>query len=278
VTFRTRFAPSPTGYLHLGHAYSAITAHDLARAHGGQFLVRIEDLDPARCRPEYEAAIFEDLAWLGLVWDEPPVRQSDRSALYDAALASLVTRDLLFPCRCSRGDIAAALSAPQEGVASPQTYPGTCRHRPMSDAGPKDAIRLNLGRALQRLSDLTFSETGPLHLGPHQVDRNDLITREGDVVLLRRDTGAAAYHLAVVVDDAAQSITHVVRGDDLFAATPIQRVLQVLLGLPEPTSHHHALIRDETGKRLAKRDDSRAIRSFRQDGATPADIRAMLTI
>jgi glutamyl-Q tRNA(Asp) synthetase len=276
VTFRTRFAPSPTGYLHIGHAYSAIIAHDLARAAGGEFLVRIEDLDPARCRPDYEAAIFEDLAWLGLTWDEPPVRQSDRKALYDRALAQLAAQGLLFPCRCTRGDIAAALAAPQEGVQPAQAYPGTCRHRPMSEAGPGDAIRLNLEAALDRLPTLTFIETGPLHPGTHHVDPADLLACEGDAILQRRDTGMAAYHLAVVVDDAAQGITHVVRGDDLFPATAIQCVLQALLDLPEPIYHHHDLVRDGAGKRLAKRDDARAIRKYRADGATPADIRAMI--
>ena len=276
MRFRTRFAPSPTGYLHLGHAYSAITAHDLARAAGGEFLVRIEDLDPARCHPEYEAAIFEDLAWLGLTGDEEPVRQSDRRALYDTALAQLSAMGLLFPCRCTRGDIAAALSAPQEGVAQIQAYPGTCRHRTMIEAGPKDAIRLNLEKALDRLPDLAFSETGPLHPGIHRVDPAELVSREGDVILQRRDTGMAAYHLAVVVDDAAQEITHVVRGDDLFQATRIQRVLQTLLNLPAPLYDHHDLLRDDTGKRLAKRDDARAIRKYRAEGATPTDIRAMI--
>jgi len=269
---RTRFAPSPTGLLHLGHAFSAITTHDLARAQNGTFLIRIEDLDPARCKPEFEGAIFEDLAWLGITPDEPPVRQSDRQALYAHALNTLADLDLLYPCRCTRGDIQAALAAPQEGVAPHGTYPGTCRHRKMADAGRADAIRFNLEKALDRVGTLSFTEIGPLHPGIHTIDPEHLLKHEGDVVLQRRDTGLAAYHLAVVVDDAAQGIAHVVRGADLFEATQIQRVLQALLDLPEPQYLHHTLIRDDSGKRLAKRDDARAIRRYRADGMSPADV------
>ena len=268
---RTRFAPSPTGFLHLGHAFSAMTAHDLARAQNGTFLIRIEDLDPARCKPEFEAAILEDLVWLGITSDEPPVRQSDRQASYANALNILADMDLLYPCRCTRGDIQSALAAPQEGVALPSTYPGTCRHRKIADAGPTDAIRINLPKALDHVGNLSFTERG-LDPGTHHIDSADLLAREGDVVLQRRDTGLAAYHLAVVVDDAAQGITDVVRGADLFDATQIQRVLQALLGLPAPVYHHHRLIRDDTGKRLAKRDDARAIRRYRADGMSPADV------
>ncbi|MEO8530474.1 MAG: tRNA glutamyl-Q(34) synthetase GluQRS [Deltaproteobacteria bacterium] len=273
---RTRFAPSPTGFLHLGHAFSAITAHDLARVMGGKFLLRIEDLDPARCRPEFEAAIVEDLAWMGLAPDEPTVRQSDRQEIYTNSLNSLADMDLIYPCRCTRGDIQAALAAPQEGVAAQAVYPGTCRHRKIADAGPNDAIRLNLTKALTHLSDLSFAEISPLQSGTHKIDPSELVKTEGDVVLQRRDTGLAAYHLAVVVDDAAQNISHVVRGMDLFEATGIQRVLKSLLTLPAPIYLHHRLIRDENGKRLAKRDDARAIRRYREDGLSSEDLRALI--
>ena len=262
--------------MHLGHAFSALTAFDLARARGGEFLLRIEDLDPARCKPDFEQAIYDDLHWLGIRWEEPVVRQSERGLLYAEALAELDAQGLIYPCRCTRGDIQAALAAPQEGAARPQTYPGTCRHRSMRDAGPGDAIRLDLAKALTGIADLAFTEEGPLHPGKHQIDADDLLADEGDIVLQRRDTGLAAYHLAVVVDDAAQAITHVVRGDDLFGATRIQRLLQTRLGLPEPRYHHHDLIRDDHGKRLAKRDDARAIRRYREDGLSPADIRRMV--
>jgi glutamyl-Q tRNA(Asp) synthetase len=276
---RTRFAPSPTGYLHLGHAYSALLAHDRAQAAGGTFLLRIEDTDRARVRPEYDAAIFEDLRWLGLAWEEPVLRQSEQLPRYDAALDRLADMGLLYPCRCTRADIAAALAAPQEGVATPGPYPGTCRHRSMAGRGPTDAIRLDMDKALAALGDvsrLTFAETGPAHAGLHALAPRALRADPGDVVLARRDIGAASYHLAVVVDDAHQGITEVTRGEDLFPATFLHRLLQALLGLPTPLYHHHRLIRDETGRRLAKRDDARALRRFRAEGATPADIRRMV--
>lgn len=275
---RTRFAPSPTGYLHLGHAYSAMLAHGRARAAGGAFLIRIEDTDRARCRPHFEAAIFEDLHWLGLGWDEAPLRQSDHPGRYRDALDRLIAMDLCYPCRCTRADIRAALAAPQEGVASGPAYPGTCRGRPMATQGPDDAIRLDLARALARLGPARpgFTETGPIHAGHHRIDPGRLIADPGDIVLARKDIGAGSYHLAVVVDDADQRITEVVRGADLFAATFLHRLLQDLLGLPVPGYHHHRLIRDEAGKRLAKRDDARAIRRYRAEGATPTDIRRLV--
>jgi len=274
----TRFAPSPTGWLHLGHAFAAIVAHDRARATGGRFLLRIEDTDRTRCRPDYEAAILDDLRWLGLTWDGPVLRQSDDPAPYETALARLEALGLTYPCRCTRGDIAAALSAPQEGAPLPGPYPGTCRARSMADRRPGDAIRLHLDRALARLSPPlpAFTETGPARPGLHRLDPAGLTATHGDVVLARRDIGPA-YHLTVVVDDARQAITEVTRGDDLFAATDLQVLLQSLLGLPTPAYHHHRLIRDAAGRRLAKRDDARALRRYRAEGATPDQIRALLS-
>jgi len=273
--FTTRFAPSPTGPLHLGHAYSAILAHDMARAAGGRFLLRMEDTDLDRCRPEWEAQIVEDLTWLGLAWDGPVHRQSDKIARYNARLGPLADRGLLYPCSCTRADIRAALSAPQEGVAF-TLYPGTCRHRPMSDRKPGDALRLNLAAALDALPDTpAFTETGPAHEGHHRIDRHTALNQIGDVVLSRKGEDIVAYFLASALDDADQNITHVIRGDDLFDFTAIQVILQRLLGLPTPIYHHHRLIRDDRGKRLAKRDDARAITKYRADGATPQDIRRM---
>lgn len=276
----TRFAPSPTGPLHLGHAYSAIVGHDLARAAGGRFLLRIDDLDQSRARQDYVDLLIEDLTWLGLSWDAVPRVQSQCAGDYRGALEKLVAMDLVFPCRCSRADIAAAASAPQEGepVIGPDgmVYPGTCRSRSMADAGPDDALRLDIDQAIRALPSLpTFEEVGPERPGHHTLSAATLLTEVGDVVLQRR-TMDAAYHLAVVVDDDATGITHVVRGTDLFEATWIHVLLQALLSLPQPIYHHHRLIRDDAGKRLAKRDDARAIRRYRDDGASPEDIRRMI--
>lgn len=274
--FRTRFAPSPTGRLHLGHAYSALTAWHLAAAQSGTCLLRIEDLDTTRCRPQFEAGIFEDLAWLGLDWPRPVLRQSARGAAYADALNRLGSRGLLYPCRCTRAEIRAALAAPQEGAAAPAVYPGTCRGRALAGAGPGDALRLDLGAALALAGPgLDFEETGPGAAGRHPLQPARLRAELGDVVLARRDIGVA-YHLAVVVDDAAQAVTHVVRGADLLPATPLHRLLQALLGLPVPVWHHHALVRDDAGHRLAKRDAARALASLRAEGTTPAAIRAQL--
>jgi glutamyl-Q tRNA(Asp) synthetase len=270
----TRFAPSPTGPLHLGHAFSALTAWDRAAARGGSFRFRIEDIDRARCRPEWEAAIRDDLAWLGLSWPEPVLRQSERGPAYAAALARLADLGLTYPCRCSRADIRAALAAPQEGAAGPLAYPGTCRARSLDAAGPGEAIRLNLEAALARALPPAFDETGPGREGRHLTDPAALLAG-GDPVLARPGLGTA-YHLAVVVDDAAEGITEVVRGEDLFEATSLHVLLQALLGLPVPSYHHHRLIRDAAGRRLAKRDDARALARFRAEGATPADIRALV--
>lgn len=280
MTFTTRFAPSPTGLLHLGHAYSALLAYDMARDAGGVFLLRIEDNDTARCRPEFEQAIYDDLSWLGINWPNPVLRQSEVQATHLASLDQLSARGLTYPCSCSRGDIRQAISAPQEGDPKfgPDglIYPGTCRNRPMSSHRNGDAIRLNMAKAVERIGGpLKFCETGggkPLEI---VIDPSSLVAGVGDVVLGRKDIATPAYHLSVVLDDAAQDISHVVRGKDLYEATQIHVVLQHLLGLPTPVYHHHRLIRDETGKRLAKRDDARAIATYRDAGKTPQDIRAM---
>tara|TARA_R100000365_G_C2737190_1_gene66323 strand:- start:532 stop:1317 length:786 start_codon:yes stop_codon:yes gene_type:complete len=258
-------------------------AHDLAKAAGGKFLLRIEDIDQSRARPKWEAQIYEDLAWLGIDWPHPVMRQSDRMAAYRGALDDLWTRGLVYACTCNRRDIAAATSAPQEGaepVYGPDglIYPGTCR-----DAGlPKasGALRLDIRKALASLGNRALSftenghgpnaETGAITFFPDQ-----LIATVGDVVLARRDMGTS-YHLSVVLDDAAQGVTLVPRGADLFAATYIHVVLQALLDLPTPHYHHHRLIRDEGGRRLAKRDDARAIALYRENGMTPEDIPAMV--
>lgn len=276
MTFVTRFAPSPTGPLHLGHAFSAILAHDMARAAGGRFLLRMEDTDFERCRPEYDEAIQGDLRWLGLAWDGPVLRQSSRIADYTARLQPLIDQGLLYPCSCSRADIRAALAAPQEGVAH-AAYPGTCRGRTMETRQSGDALRLDMGRALDLLSiEVRFLETGPVHAGTHRIEREETLRDIGDVVLYRKGEEVVAYFLASALDDAEQGITHLIRGEDLFAFTPVQVILHHLLGLPTPTYHHHRLIRDDQGKRLAKRDDARALAKYRAEGATPEDIRRMV--
>ncbi|MBY8975786.1 tRNA glutamyl-Q(34) synthetase GluQRS [Rhodobacteraceae bacterium NNCM2] len=283
TTHTERFAPSPTGRLHLGHAYSAILAHDRARAAGGRFLVRMEDLDTGRVRAEFYDGIVDDLGWLGLSWEKPVVCQSARLALYDQALTDLTKRGLTYPCTCTRRDIAEAAAAPQEGA--PMTgpdglvYPGTCRGRVFLDDAPA-AVRLNIAAAIEELGGasavrgLTWLETGS-NAGTHAIDPDALLHGTGDIVLRRKD-GAPAYHLAVVVDDAAQAVTHVTRGEDLAQAVPVQRLLQALLQLPVPTYHHHRLIRDESGRRLAKRHDSLALATMRANGATPGEVRRML--
>jgi glutamyl-Q tRNA(Asp) synthetase len=274
--------------LHLGHAYSALLALDMASANAGEFLLRIEDIDQSRSRAEWETQIYDDLKWLGLRWSEPVMRQSARLNDYRAALQNLWDRDLIFRCTCNRKDIFAAASAPQESATPPMgpdgvIYPGTCRDNG-SNGGMKPfpdnaALRLNMFNAVMRTKDrFSFTETGE---GPNgetgliKFSGYEVINTIGDVVLARRDMGTS-YHLSVVLDDAAQEITHVVRGQDLFEATKIHVVLQRLLGLPTPVYHHHKLIRDDDGKRLAKRDDARAIAKYREDGLTPEDIRAMV--
>lgn len=281
MAFVTRFAPSPTGPLHLGHAFSAMLAHDMAGAAGGRFLLRIEDTDTARARPEWEALIYEDLRWLGLQWPEPVLRQSDHLARYDAALDDLGRRGLIYPCSCTRADIRAALSAPQEGAMPTEgPYPGTCRHRPLADRRDGDALRLDLGKAIDALGGKDriggFADTGSEHPGHHAVSGARLTMLHGDAVLGRKEIGTVSYVLASVIDDAAQGVTHVIRGADLYEVTFLQVLLQRLMNLPTPIYHHHRLIRDDAGKRLAKRDDARAIRTYREEGATPTDIRRMV--
>ncbi len=274
----TRFAPSPTGPLHLGHAYAAIRAHDMARAAGGRFLLRIEDIDRQRSKPAWEAQIHDDLRWLGLSWDGPVMRQSERLNIYRQTLEKLWDRGFLYACSCSRRDIEAAASAPQEGVSyGPDgiIYPGTCRASGAPRPGqplPEAVLRLNQERAA---TDCSFNEICEIHWGHHAITRAEMIREVGDVVLARREMGTS-YHLAVVLDDAAQGITHVTRGADLFEATKIHVTLQKLLELPTPTYCHHMLIRDEAGKRLAKRDDARALATYRAEGASPADIRRLI--
>lgn len=286
MTFRTRFAPSPTGPLHLGHAFSALTAFEMAQAAGGEFLLRIEDIDRARSRPEWEALIFEDLSWLGLSWPTPVLRQSDNMAAYEAAVNKLRGLGVIYACTCTRRDIQSALSAPQEGATPTHgpdglIYPGTCRDRPASAESPDVALRINMGKAfdiIEKQYDKNLFSTNELSSklpGIISVTREEACAEIGDFVVARRDMGTS-YHLSVVVDDAIQKITHVVRGRDLFEATKIHIVLQHLLGLPVPVYHHHALIRDETGKRLAKRDDARALSTYRAEGRTPQDIRRMI--
>ncbi len=285
IRLATRFAPSPNGHLHPGHAFSALTAWDWARAHDARFIVRIEDTDRSRSREDFERAQLEDLAWLGLDWEQPVRRQSEHLTDYARGLDRLRDLGLVYPCFCTRKDIATAAQAPHgpEGIV----YPGTCR--PLSKdvretklaTGTAFALRLDVARALdlaERLKGnrLTFTEEG---CGPDgengrlPVDPRPM----GDPVLARKD-GVIAYHLAVVMDDAAQGITHVIRGQDLFFATPLHRVLQVLLDLPEPTYLHHRLITDETGERMAKRRGSATLRNMRADGVTPQDIRRMVGI
>jgi len=298
----TRFAPSPTGPLHLGHAYSAILAHDMARAAGGQFLLRIEDIDRQRSKPEWEAQIYNDLRWLGLSWDGPVMRQSERLPAYSAALETLWARGLLYICTCTRRDIAEALSAPQEGADPPSgpdgpIYPGTCYGQDRlgltfslrSDhARPREAtLRLDMAFAAGSACEHHVAEGGSRWAiqfeetchskatGWNAITREQLVSDVGDVVLARRDMGTS-YHLSVVLDDAAQGVTHVTRGADLFEATAIHVTLQKLLELPTPTYCHHRLIRDRDGKRLAKRDDARALAKYRAEGASPADIRRMV--
>ncbi|ALI54439.1 tRNA glutamyl-Q(34) synthetase GluQRS [Celeribacter marinus] len=279
MSFATRFAPSPTGPLHIGHAYSAMLGHQMARDAGGRFLLRMEDTDLERSKPEWAALIVEDLTWLGLTWDGPVVSQAAQLDSYTDSVERLETMGLLYPCSCTRADIRAALAAPQEGVAH-DVYPRTCKARTMSTRKDGDALRLHLDRALEQLSGtpVRFAETGAAHAGLHTVDAAQALREIGDVVLSRKGEDIVAYFLASALDDVAQGITHVVRGEDLFAFTAIQVILLTLLDLPVPIYHHHALIRDEAGKRLAKRDDAKAISTFRNEGYSPDDIKRMVEI
>lgn len=277
MTFVTRFAPSPTGPLHLGHAYSALLAHDMARAAGGQFLLRFEDTDLERCKPEYTAQIIDDLTWLGITWDAAPLMQSHYFDDYNQSVDLLISAGLTYPCGCSRKDIAAAMAAPQEG-APHAVYPQTCKSRSIADRGPSDAVRLHMDRACGKIpeSGMSFEETGYLKSGIHLVDKETLISEVGDIVIGRKDIQTAAYFLASALDDIRQGITDVVRGVDLFDFTQVQVLLLSLLGHTPPVYHHHMLIRDDDGKRLAKRDDARAISLYRREGVSPQDIRDMV--
>ena len=273
----TRFAPSPTGLLHRGHAYSALAAWDLAQSLNGEFLLRIEDIDSTRCRPEFETQLRDDLQWLGLSWQEPVRRQSEHLPEYQVAAEQLLDRGLLYPCFCTRRDIqreiAAAGGAPH-GSEGP-LYPGTCRDLPLAvvrrrlHSGEQYALRLNLDRALETVSvELTWID---LRRGI-QLARPECL---GDVVLVRKDIGCS-YHLCVVFDDALQGVTHVSRGEDLFEATHLHRLLQALMDLPVPVYSHHPLIQDASGRRLAKRDGAESLLSLRQQGLQPEELRRQL--
>ncbi len=271
LNFVTRFAPSPTGPLHLGHAFSALTAHDAARKAGGTFILRLDDLDQSRCRNHWEDQIYEDLNWLGITWDRPIVKQSNRLERYQLVLGDLWNAGLLFACTCSRADIKAAAHAPQEGtpLIGPDgiVYPGTCRRENNGPIPTNCALRIHMRKATQDIANVAFSK--------NSMRAERMISGIGDVVLARRDMGAA-YHLASVLDDADLGVTHVIRGQDLEDATFIHILLQRLLDLPMPTYVHHRLIRDDAGKRLAKRDDARSIAKYREDGLAPNDIRRLV--
>ncbi len=261
----SRFAPSPTGRLHLGHAFSAIRAHDLAREGGGRFLLRIEDIDPGRSREAFVAGIEEDLSWLGLAWDGPVLRQSARIDAYRAALGALGAAGLLYPCFCTRADIAAAASAPH-GPDGNGVYPGTCHMLDPAERARRMAIEPFAWRLDMALATAMAGPTSWHDVIMGEVDAEP--ARFGDVVLARKDA-PASYHLAVTVDDAWQGVTDVVRGMDLFEATHIHRLLQALLGLPTPQYHHHPLLTDAEGRRLAKRTGAPTLADLRVSGADP---------
>ncbi len=272
----TRFAPSPTGHLHLGHAYSAWFAWHEAQTGSGRFLLRVEDIDRGRCRPDFEKAIHEDLAWLGLTWETPVRRQSDHMTDYSRALVSLTLKQLVYPCFCTRKDIAreieAAAGAPHalpDGPDGP-VYPGICRGLGFDEvenrkaAGEAFCLRLRM--------DTAISLAGPLDWTDLDRGRQRALPEIfGDVVIARKDT-PTSYHLAVTVDDALQGVTRVTRGDDLFEASHVHRLLQALLGLPAPEYRHHGLLTGADGKRFAKRDKAQTIRSLRETGKTPAEV------
>jgi len=283
-----RFAPSPNGYLHLGHALSALMNFDLARAAGGRFLLRIEDIDRARCRSEFETAIYEDLSWLGISWDGPVECQSEHLDEYRAALARLEAEGLVYPSFESRAEIAALVSAapgtwPRDPDGAP-LYPGTAAALSRSErarriaADEPHALRLDMAAAIARAgalkSSLTWTETGA---GPDGETGTVAAApaRWGDVVLGRKEA-PASYHLSVVIDDARQGVTHVVRGRDLFWSTSVHRLLQALLELPAPVYHHHRLVLDPDGRKLSKSTKATALRSLRHDGLTAAAIRRLV--
>jgi len=277
--FVTRFAPSPTGYLHLGHAFAAITAHDAAQ--GGEFLLRIEDLDLSRCRETFIDAIFDDLHWLGLSWKEPVLRQSLRTDAYRSSLERLDQMGVTYPCFCTRAEVAAEIARSAEAPHGPDgpIYPGTCRRlsarerRSLEHSGTPFALRLDSSEAARRVGELFFEEATVLDTAYGRIAVDPLLF--GDIVLARKDT-PAAYHLAVAIDDAAQGVTLVTRGCDLLPSTHVQRVLQSLLGLPAPKYAHHRLILASDGRKLSKRDGAQSMRALRASGVSPAVIAAML--
>ena len=276
MSFVTRFAPSPTGLLHLGHAFSALTAYDATRAAGGRFILRIEDIDQGRARTEFEAAIFEDLAWLGLEWEEPVRRQSEHMAEYEAALQSLIERELVYRCFRTRREIAEAIASAPHGESGEVFVGGALppeEEQAKLDAGESFAWRLSLKKARATLGPgyfaLVFDDgTGRVRAEPEKL---------GDVVLARKDF-PASYHLASVWDDALQGVTHVIRGEDLRESAHLHVLLQKLHDLPQPVYRHHKLILGADGKRLAKRDSAATLRALRESGKTGADVRAMLEL
>jgi glutamyl-Q tRNA(Asp) synthetase len=281
-----RFAPSPNGYLHLGHAYSALINDDVARQCRGRLLLRIEDIDAARCRPEYEAAIYEDLRWLGIDWQPEVRRQSEHFAAYQAALTKLEAAGLIYPSFESRSEIAALVAERHRAGRWPRDpdgvplYPGSARKMPKAERerrmrdGEPFALRLAMDAAVARAGVLTWTETGS---GPEGQSGTVVATPQmwGDVVLARKEV-PTSYHLAVALDDALQGVTDVVRGQDLFWSTAIHRLLQTLLGLPEPVYHHHKLIVDAAGRKLSKSTLATSLRDLRGSGATPLDVRRMV--
>lgn len=281
-----RFAPSPNGYLHLGHAYSALLNFDLAARTGGRFLLRIEDIDVARCKPQFEQAIYEDLAWLGIAWETPVRRQSEHLAVYRDALETLLAQGLVYPSFESRAETA-RLVAQREAVApwprdpdGAPLYPGTARslsHQERArlvQSGVPYALRLDVTAAGARAGDLTWTEHGE---GPDG-ETGTVAARPGawgDVILARKET-PTSYHLAVAIDDALQGVTEVVRGQDLFWSTSVHRLLQALLGLPRPAYRHHRLLVDDAGRKLSKSSKATGLRELRAAGATPAEIRCLV--
>jgi glutamyl-Q tRNA(Asp) synthetase len=271
----TRFAPSPTGLLHLGHAHSALFGWKAARERDGVFLLRIEDIDPGRCRAEFERSLMEDLAWLGLTWPEPVRRQSEHMDDYRAALDRLGEIGVTYPCFCTRREIEDEIARAGHAPHGPDgaLYPGTCRHLPEDEraariaAGDAFAVRLDVERACALTGPLSWHDeaAGTVEAVPEIL---------GDVVLARKDV-PTSYHLSVTVDDALQGVTLVTRGRDLFHATHLHRLLQALLGLPVPDYHHHGLLTNDRGERLAKRDKAVSLRALRESGRTPAEVRAM---
>ena len=276
MTFVTRFAPSPTGPMHLGHAYSALLAYDISQKNKGQFHLRIDDLDQSRARSEWEEQIYEDLYWLGIKWNENVLRQSERLDLYFDNMLNKAENFGLFICRCSRGQVSSITSAPHgaDGIV----YPGTCRNRKNYFL---NEMRQNLNlfqsniRMHPKLEKTSFNfKENILQKSQSAFKLSEFKKTTGDVVLWRR--GYAAYHLASVIDDAYQNITDVIRGEDLFEATKIHVIIQNVLGLPTPQYHHHKLILDETGNRLAKRNDAKSLNMYRKKGYSPDDIRELL--